>query len=222
MDNPERTVTRFRLQLALLLVLKYATSLLTGWAFLWGTGVLVLRVQFNTPEVALLWGFAGIPVAVGLAAFLAWRRLPPVATVRSLLDRQNGCGGLLMAADEVGLGNWSRTLPALATPRLHWQGGRRAAILLTAAAAFVTLSFLMPTRMEAQDPSNPFEVGRDVAKLARQLAALKEQGILDPERVESLMRKLDRVLGEAKGTDPVKTLEPLTHLSEIIQKTAHV
>src|SRR5262249_8229913 len=145
MSDHERAVRRVRRNLAVVLTLKYAVGLATLWAFLWGTVVLVLRAEVGTPREPLLWGLAGLPITVALSVERARRRLPPLGTLRALLDGQGHCGGLLMAGEETELGQWDREVPALAAARVRWDG-RRPWALLAAAAGFVLIAFLVPER----------------------------------------------------------------------------
>jgi hypothetical protein len=215
----EKAVTRLRLRLALMLALKYALASVTVWAFAWGTAVLVLRAASGVPRPALLWGLAALPPAVGLAVWLALRRLPPRAAVRALLDRHSGCGGLLMAAGEAPLGPWGERLPPLTAPRLRWRGGRSWA-LLAVASAFVLLALLLPQSLADLAGGPRLEVGREAERLAKKIDVLKEEAVLDPERAEALKGKLEQVRREASGKEPVKTLEALDHLESVTGKAA--
>ena len=49
MSEQDRSIERFRGQLAFVLTCKYALALMTAWAFLWGTAVFLLRA---TTDVA--------------------------------------------------------------------------------------------------------------------------------------------------------------------------
>src|SRR5260370_39650466 len=100
MTTPEKLMLRFRRRLALLLFARYALACATAWAFAWGVAVLVLRATAGTQRLPLLWGLAGLPFALAPAVWLARRRLPPLSSVRALVDRHNGHGGGAAAADE--------------------------------------------------------------------------------------------------------------------------
>jgi hypothetical protein len=219
MTTQDRALFRFRLRLGALLFLKYALAALTVWAFLWGTAVLALRGAAGVGRLPLLWGLAGVPLALAPAILLARRRLPARAAVRALLDRHGRCGGLLMAGDEVALGGWREAVPEVIAPPLRWRGGRSWA-LLGVAAGFVLLGFLLPQGFADLGSGRRLEVGREVDQLARQIEVLKKEKVLDPARAEALQIKLERVREEAEGRDPVKTLEALDHLQEMTQKAA--
>jgi hypothetical protein len=181
--------------------------------------VLVLRAAAGTPRPVLLWGFAGLPLALVPAAWLALRRLPSLTAIRALFDRRGGCGGLLMAGEEQSLGDWERRMPTLAAPRLRWQAGRSWG-LFAVAAGFVALAFAVPQRLVALDSGTPLDISREVEKLNNQIEVLKEEQILNAERADALRQKLNQVREEASGTDPVKTLEALDHLEDVTSKTA--
>lgn len=219
MNIHDKTVQRFWWKLALLIVLKQTLTLLTLWAFLWGTAVLVLRAAVGIPPEPLLWGLAGVPLALAASVMLARRRWPSRSGVRALLDRHSGSGGLLMAGEELSLGGWNTAMPELTLPQVRWQGGR-AWTLFAVALAYLLLGFLVPERFAALGASAPLEIGKEVEKLANQIAVLKEEAILEPERAEALNKELDQLKEKSSGKDPVKTLEALDHLQAFANKTA--
>jgi hypothetical protein len=217
--NHEHALISFRLRLAALLTLRNALAFVTVWAFLWGTAVLVARAAFGAPRSPLLWGFAGLPLAVGPAVWLALRRLPPLTAVRALLDRRSGCGGLLMAGEEQPLGAWDQRMPELSLPQVRWRVGR-AWSLFAVAAAFVALAFMMPQQLVALDNDTSLEVSREVEKLSKQIDVLKKEQILDAARADAFKKELEQIHDEASGKDPIKTLEALDHLQDVLTKTA--
>jgi hypothetical protein len=219
MDLQDRAIHRFRRQVAMLFVLKYALPLATVYAFVWGTVVLALRAALEVERWPLLWGLAGLAVCVAVAVVLARRRLPSATAIRALLDEQSGCGGLLMAAAEQELGGWHQRLPALTPPRVRWDG-RRSATLLAIAAGFVLLSFLAPQSLADLSSSEPLEIDQEIGRLLKQIALLKGESILDPKRAEMLMEKVSELRRHASGKDPARTLEALDHMKKLASDTA--
>jgi hypothetical protein len=216
MTAHDRAINHVRLQLAAVLVLRQSLALLTAWVFIWGAAVLGLRAAFAVERPPLLWGLAAVPLAVLAAYLLARRHVPARTAFRALLDRQSGCGGLLMAAEEQPLGGWEQRMPAPVRPELHWQA-RRSWALLGIGTAFVLLCFAIPQRYTNLG-GQPLEIGPEVAKLKEQVKFLKEEAILEPERAEALDKKLDQVRDEASGKNPVKTLEALDHVQDVASK----
>src|SRR5262245_16338931 len=106
MNEQEKNIDRFRNRLAAVLVLRHATMLATAWVFLWGTVVLLLRATAGTSNELLLWGLAVLPLTLAGGFALARRQIPSRSAVRALLDGQNHCGGVLMAAEETEVGRW--------------------------------------------------------------------------------------------------------------------
>lgn len=202
-----------------MLVLKYTLPLATVWTFAWGIAVLVLRAAVGTGRMPLLWGLAGLVVVIAVGAWRTRRNWPSATAVRALLDEQSGCGGLLMAGAEQELGGWGQKLPALARPRVHWDG-RRSVNLFLIAACFVLLSFLAPQGLADLANRTPLEVDRDVSRLLEQIALLKSEGILDPERADTLQEKLASLLEASSGKDPTRTLEALDHLRQLTGESA--
>src|SRR5947209_4972753 len=119
--NDARAIAEFRQTLAAVYLLRYGLAALTVWAFVYGTAVLALRGAVGLSRLDLLWGLASLPVAIGPAVWLAWRRLPSLAAVRAVLDQHSQAGGLLMAGAEFPLGGWAARLPEVRAPRLRWR-----------------------------------------------------------------------------------------------------
>jgi hypothetical protein len=217
MHAHELTVRRLRLRLATLLALRKAVAYLALWCFLWGSAVIVLRVTAATPPLLLFWGLAVVPLLTAAALIFALRQLPEPALLRAVLDRAGGYGGLLMAAGERPLGAWDRTLPPAAEVRLRWHGGR-ACMVLGVSVVFVLVALLLPQQAVDLASNQALEVGKEVEKLAAQLDLLKEEAVLEPARADSLKEKLARIKDDAEGANPVKTLEALDHLQNLVNK----
>jgi hypothetical protein len=219
MHSQDNAIQRCRRRLALLLVLKYALPLATVWGFVWGTAVLALRAAAGMERKPLLWGLAGLAACLAAAIALSRRRMPSATAIRALLDEQSGCGGLLMAGAEQELGGWRQKMPPLRLPRIQWDG-RRAAMLLAIAAGFVLLAFLAPQGLADLTATSPLEIDREFARLIAQIALLKGESILTPERADKLKDKLAELREHSSGKDPARTLEALDHLRTLAGETA--
>ena len=219
MEANEQAIAGFRSRLAALLAVRLALRLITGWIFVWGMAVLVLRAALGTPRTPLAWGLVGIVPGVAVGILMAWRQAPGRACVRALLDKHSRCGGLFMAADDVDVGSWHSRMPAVGAPDVSWRGGR-AWGLLAVAASFLIIAFLVPQRLVSLNLGHTLEIDEQVEKLAAQIEVLKEEKILEPTKAEALIQKLKQIRNEASGEDPVKTWEALDHLEAIPKQTA--
>lgn len=219
MNHQEKTIRRFRRHLAAVFVLKYALPLMTAYVFVWGVAVLALRAAAGVERLPLLWGLLGLAGCAAIAVARTRRHMPAASTIRALLDEQSGCGGLLMADAEQDLGGWRQRLPTLRLPRIQWDG-RRAAMLLAVAAGFVLLTFLAPRGLADLNANAPLDVDREIAQLVEQIALMKGESILEPERAEMLTRKVGDLRENALGKDPARTLEALDHLRSIASQSA--
>jgi chorismate mutase len=219
MDHPDKAIRTFRRHLALLFVLKYALPLLTAYAFVWGTAVLVLRAAADVERKPLLWGLSGLAVCLAFAVLRTRRHLPPATAIRALLDEQSGCGGLLMAGAEQELGGWEQRLPMLTPPRVRWDA-RRGCTLLAVAAGFVLLCFLAPKGLADLSSDTPLDIDREITRLLSQIALLKSESILDPKRAETLAEKMKELSEHSSGKEPGRTLEALDHLRNLTQEAA--
>ena len=211
-------VDRFRTQLGVVYFAKFSAVALTAWAFLFGTAILILRGKLGFASNDLLWGLASLPLALIPAVVLTIRRLPSHAAVRALLDRHGRCGGLLMAAQTHSIESWEKSIPEVGVPGVRWKFGP-ALGLCCGGLAFVVLAFLVPQGF-ANREENRLDVSREVERLDQQLEVLQQEKVLDPQRAIDLKEKLEQVRRDAKGRDPVKTLESLDHLQDLVAKAA--
>jgi len=218
MSHDEQLVARFYQHLARWFILRQSVGAVTGWAFLWGTAILILKVTWGISLLTLLWGAIGFPIALGLAVWVAIRQLPDRSAVRAMLDARGKCGGLLMAGAECDLGEWEAKPTSTAFPRLQWRGQRSLAFLAVS-IAYVVLGFLLPARGLAGNEKR-LDIDRPAERLTEQVRVLQEEKIIEPERAENMKQKLDELRAQAAGKDPAKTLEALDHLNDVVRQTA--
>jgi hypothetical protein len=217
MAEHEAIVEQFRRRIGAWLVVRASVAAVALWAFLWGTAILALKAYREIDVAPLMWGLAGVPIAIGIAAWLALKKLPDRTALRALLDRRGGCGGLLMAGAECDLADWR--VPAVELPSLHWNA-RRPLTLLAIAAGYVILGLALPGRLDAALTESRLDVRRDAERLSEQVEVLKEERLLDPKRAEELKQKIDEVRAHSAGKDPAKTLEALDHLQDVVTQAA--
>src|SRR5260370_7643628 len=79
MNSWDKAIAQVRLRLAAFLFLKNALATITVWLFLWGTGILILRVAFQASPWLLLWGLAAVPVLPLAAVVCGLRKAPALA-----------------------------------------------------------------------------------------------------------------------------------------------
>ena len=215
-DDAIRTFLR---KLAALLTLKTWLTMVTLWCFGWGAVSLALRAAFATSQKPLLFGAAGIFAAAIAAVVIAKKQLPTPASVRSLLDRQNDCGGLLMAAGEQPLGGWESRLNSVSLPRLKWRSSR-AWGLMALSVAFACICLFLPIKYVSVNAGRSMDVGKEAETIAAQIETLKEEQIITEAKAEELKDKLEQLADEAAGEDPAKTWEALDHLANSVEKAA--
>lgn len=217
MAEYQRLVDRTRRRIGIMLGLRTAVAVLSGWLLLWGTLVLILRTSLAVPRETLLWGLSGIAVAVMAGIVTGIRRCPSPVTIRALLDESWKAGGLLMASAESNVTGWEVSPPPVAIPRVRWTGSRQW-LILGGCALFAATSFLIPSRTLGQLTPQRLQVAAEVEKLAEKVEILKEEKILSPERAQSLEEALEQLQREAAGNDPGKTWEAMDHLEQSLAK----
>lgn len=191
---------------------------LTIWAFVFGTIALLLRLTTSISNTPLLWGALGFPVVAALSAWMARRRFPDPISVRAHLDNLAGCGGMLMAGVERDLSCWDVDLPK-SLPEVRWEW-RRPLARLGIAASYLALCLLLPIESRFLSADSRLDLGRETERLGQQVKVLQEEKIIDSERAENLKQKLEQIRDQAAGKDPVKSLEALDHLNDVLRKAS--
>ena len=217
MNADNKTIGKFRIKIAALLILRRTLTVTTVWGLVWGTVTIVLRAVNGMSPLILFSGGVGLILAIAGAALLALRQIPTRATLRASLDKHSGAGGLMMAAETVELGNWRKQMPLIHTPRLRWHGGVSWA-RFAGAVLFVCISLLIPERFVEISKAQPLDIREEVKQLADGIDVLEEEGIIELAEAEAFEEKLAQLQVEASGEDPVKTWETLDHLSDTLMQ----
>lgn len=217
MNIENRAIRKFRIKMAVMLILRKVLLATTVWGLLWGTVVIVLRAAVGMPRSILLAGGVALILAVGWAVAAGLRQLPSRTGARACLDKHSASGGLIMAAETADLGNWKNLTSRVRVPRLRWSGtvslGRFAGAVL-----FVCISFLIPERFVEISRAQPLDVGEEVNQIAAGIDVLKEEEIIELTQADTLEEKLAQIQAEASGEDPVKTWETLDHLTDLLSQ----
>ena len=217
MNIDNKTIRKFRIKMAALLILKKILAVATVWGLIWGTVVIVLRVAIGMPPLTLWTGAIGLIFAIGCAVVLALRQLPTRTALRASLDKHSGAGGLMMAAETVELGSWRKQMPFIKSPRLRWRGGAYWA-RFGGAVLFVCISLLIPQRFVEISKAQSLDIREEVKQLAAGIDVLEEEKIIELAEAETLEDKLTQLQAEASGEDPVKTWESLDHLADTLSQ----
>jgi hypothetical protein len=218
-DGLAGSVDRFRNEAAVWLTVRLGVAWLTVWCFIWGAGVLILRVSAGLETKPLLTGVAGALCIIPVAVLVARRQLPSRHAIRAMLDARNACGGLAMAAEEVDPGAWSERIEPSRPPKLIWHG-RRKALILALACVFLVASFFAPRGALSQVGPKPLDISGELAEQTAQIEVLEQEEIIDAEQAQELAEKLDRIEADADGSDPVKTWEAIDHMRESLAALA--
>ncbi len=219
MENDHRSIRHFRQKLAIILIIKYALSFATLWFFAWGIVSLILRAWVGTSRQFLLWGATGILFAIFAAVLKMRKDLPSNSSVRALLDHQNHCGGLLMAAGDLSLDDWQARIPVIKHPVVRWRN-TRLWVLSVASIFFVIMTLVVPVHFASLNAGRSLDVSRETGELAEKIEILKEEEIINQDQAGALEQKLDQLSQKAEGEDPIKTWEALDHLSAAVDQTA--
>src|SRR5262245_11381044 len=219
MENDHPSIRHFRQRLAIILTIKYALSYATFWSFAWGSVSLILRAWAGTSRQFLYLGAVGILFVLNAAVLRTRKLLPTHSSVRALLEYHNHCGGLLMAAGNLSLGDWQARIPAIKDPVVRWRNFR-SLVLSVASILFVFMTLFVPLRLAAFYGSRPLDISHETGELAEKIEILTEEEIINHDQAGALAQKIDQLSQKAEGEDPIKTWEALDHFSDVIDRTA--
>lgn len=222
MGDTDTAIKGFRNRLTGLYFLRHIISGLSLSAFLGGAAVLAIRISWGK---ALQGTWSGIIAAIGLAAVIAYSlvrafsKIPSMQVLRSLFDKTNRCGGLLMASSETDIGPWVQHITAVQSPGIQWNG-RRFGLIFLSAIIFLSFSFLVPQRYVTPRSVSRLEISDQTQQAKEQIKILEEEQILNEETSQDMIQKIDHIEQTASGREPVKTWEALGHLQDQLKKTA--
>ncbi|MBN1395841.1 MAG: hypothetical protein JW959_12535 [Pirellulales bacterium] len=217
--NRDREIARLRFRIGAVLALRECLRLFFAWLMIWAAVVVGLRAVFRLDPIALLWGLLGLVAAAAAGTLLAVRKMPTASAIRAALDRHGRLGGLLMAAEDADIGQWSKRIERPPMPELRWRLGRQW-IMLLAGVGFLAAALLAPDRYLPSDRRTALRIGGEIQKLTEKIELLKQEEVLPPEKAESLEKDLDRTRREALGRDPARTLEAIDHLDHSLSLAA--
>lgn len=218
----DKLIRRFRNQLAGFFFLRYMLYCLAFSAFLGGILVLAIRgVGGHSLQNAVFASAALAILSLSLmySLFRTFREVPSVDSLRAVLDKVNGCGGLLMTASETPLGEWAGRILNIQSPRIVWRA-RRLSLIFLSSIIFMAISFLVPQRYISAGTAGKLEITEQTEQLKQQVEVLEEEDVIAEEVAEDLRRQIDLVQETASGRDPVKTWEAMGHLQDQLKKAA--
>lgn len=218
----DQLIRRFRNRLAGFFFLRNMLFCLTFPAFLGGMAVLAVRGIFgqslSVHAAAMIAGSAFTAVLI-ISLVLTFLRVPSVDTLRTVFDKTNHCGGLLMTSSQTDIGSWSSRLSSLDAPRINWHG-RRVGLTFLASVVFLGISFMVPQRYISPRLTGRLEIEDQTRQLQAQIDVLEEENIVAEEAAQDIRQKIDQIEETAMGRDPVKTWEALGHLQNQLKKAA--
>lgn len=218
----DQTVKVFRGRLAGFFFLRYMLSCLVFGAFTGGIAVLAIRVLLGTSlkaETGLMIAGGVFLVMLAYAFIRMLKNLPSIQTLRTVFDKTNYCGGLLMASSEIEIGSWTQSIASIQSPRIRWNGRRSGGIFLLS-VAFLCISFLVPQRFITAHAAGRLEIDDQTRQLHEQIEVLEEENIITEETAEDIQQKVEHIDETASSGDPVKTWEALGHLQDQLKKAA--
>ncbi|MDD5140799.1 MAG: hypothetical protein PHY43_11130 [Verrucomicrobiales bacterium] len=203
----------FERRLVRLLAVRNAVQWMTLWFFIWGVGVLAMRIAGVTQTEWLGLGLFGIAPLFILAVLHARRQKPDFTKIRASYDQVTACGGVMMAEEAADMSVWQSQMPPALTPRLRWDSGRMMT-LLCISALFVATALLLPERLTNLTHHHSLEIGQIVEQLQAEVQTLAQEKILEVKKADELEQQLASMKKDSSGLDPNKTWEALDHMKE--------
>jgi hypothetical protein len=198
----------------------------TGVVALWISGCVIVssRILWQVPTLYVSTVLLSLVVTTVIAAWIARRNTPSLATLRAEIDRANHAHGRLIAEAELPI-NARRRLQLdsikIERPRITWRSQQTLG-LAAPAILFVLATLLIPDSwLVGEDPNNQrLDVSERISNLETQLETLEDLQILPENESESIQADLERVEEDAEGRDPGKTLESLEHIADRLERIA--
>jgi CRISPR/Cas system CSM-associated protein Csm2 small subunit len=218
----DKLIERFRHKLAGLYILRYLLYGLTYLAFIGGFCVLTWRMLFGRALPGGLEMIIAGAAVCGVLLFSIVRTLqtiPSTGELRTVFDKINRCGGLLMASLETSIDSWSTYLPTVQAPGITWNGRRHGGVFF-AAIVFLAVSFIVPQRYITAHSAGRLEIGEQTRQMQEQIKILEEEHILAEEAARDIRQKVEAIEESALGREPVKTWEALGHIEDQLKKAA--
>ena len=214
MNATPRAVTSLERRVTAVLCVRQLIAWASVAAIAWGVVLLVARLAFaaSPPLLVLL---AMLPIVIGGAALHAMRMRPSRNALIALLDSEANCGGLLMAADAVPLGEWD--VDVARVPRVRW-ASRRRLIVAALCVAFAAAATFVPIRAEASKET--LDIRRDADRLQKRIDLLREEDVIAEARAEAMTKTVEALRREAEAEDPAKAWEALDSIAESTSQAA--
>lgn len=217
-DACDSVISGLRSRIIGAMVARQVVLWLTGFFFLCGVVVIVVRQAGWAGRPVLFWALLGAVPAMAVGVWMGLRRLPTRATVRALIDQHNGCGGLLVARGEADTGLWEHKVGSLSRLGVRWKCGPAVSALFVG-LLFVAGAYAVPDGLVAS-PSTRMDVSRQVNALNEQIDLLEVEQVIEEAEARDLRERLDEVGEQARGQDPAKTWEAMDHLNELVGREA--
>lgn len=221
LDHLEARVTRWRRDVFAGAFAREAGQAAAVALVVSGAAALVARAQWGLPAHAAWWFALALVPALAVALVRARARVPDRAAAAAAIDLAAGGSGLVLAAFERHDRRWSadaaKRARSAGRPETDLGAGRWFAC--TAAAAFALLAWLVPIGAEARADDGARLAGF-AERLAERLAALQEEGVLDPARAAAYAERLEG-LGDRFGELALESaVEALDRLSDDLGREA--
>jgi hypothetical protein len=202
----------------------YAIRILMVWLFVAGTLVGGWRLAYSLPVSFMPAGLgigllAVLAMALLVALIISERRCPAPKTVLALLDGANAGGGLLAAvSDGLSLDGWDS--PATKCLPMPVHDGRRILRLSVLGALFFLGCSLIPLNADVVRSRQKMDVKDRVEALKEEIRRLADADLLKDKEAATLEERVDSILEDSQGTDPVKTLDELDYAKESLENKA--
>ena len=137
------------------------------------------------------------------------------------LDSYNKCGGLLIAAYELNIGEWHHYLRLDKGIILRIELKKHISVFCLAVGFMFFSTFVPKLNIKAIN-THQFEIGNDTKELKEQVEVLEEEEIITENQADELIKNIEEVEKNAIGENPQGTLEALEHIQKNLQNEAQL
>ena len=199
-------------------------ALFYGAIFFFVTGAFIAIYQLFDDKniyVRILLPWIMLLINLLLSFIIVKKTMPTDQQFITTLDSYNKCGGLLIAAYELNIGEWNNYLKLDKGIILKIELKKHLSIFCLA-VGFMFFSTFVPTLNIKAINTHKFEIGNDTKVLKEQVEVLEEEEIIAENKADELIKNIEEIEKNAVGENPQGTLEALEHVQKNLQNKAQL
>lgn len=199
-----------KLQIEFFLFLRHSLINISIVIFSTGLFLMIFRMFLPIKTIISFWYiFLGLVIlSIGFTIIQTKPLIPNKESLRTLIEKRNNCGGLLVTAAENSIQGWEENLVVNEFPVVRWYGGKIITVFLLG-IAFLLFTFFLPDKnFSFKDPGN-INISPEIKNISSSFKKMEEEDLISQETTDNIIKSLQTLENNSLGNDPEKTLEAL-------------